>query len=108
TLRRHMQSRHKTTYLKWCKANNFDSMLPDDAKARRTEAHEALKQTRVGDHFTTVDPADDYKKLEPFSQDLFRDAAIQWLIETDQPISAFDHPTFQNMISVAARATKGV
>ena len=64
--------------------NNFDSMLPDDAKARRAEAHEALKQTRVGDHFTTVNPADDYKKLEPFSQELFRDAAIQWLIETDQ------------------------
>ena len=46
-------------------------MLPNDAKARRTEAHEALKQTRVGDHFTTINLADDYKKLEPFSQELF-------------------------------------
>ena len=71
-------------YLKWCKANNFDSMLPEDAKARRTEAHEALKQTRVGDHFTTIDPANDHKKLDPFTQDLFKEAAIQWLVETDQ------------------------
>ena len=46
-------------------------MLLNDAKARRTEAHEALKQTRVGDHFTTINLADDYKKLEPFSQELF-------------------------------------
>lgn len=59
-------------------------MLPDDAKERRSQAHEALKQTRVGDHFTTVNPADDHKKLEPFSQEVFREAAIQWLIETDQ------------------------
>ncbi|KJA18310.1 hypothetical protein HYPSUDRAFT_115814, partial [Hypholoma sublateritium FD-334 SS-4] len=95
-------------YLKWCKAKNFDSMLPDDAKQRRALAHEALKQTQVDDHFTTVAPGDDHKKLDPFSQALFKEAAIQWLVETDQPISAFEHPTFQHMISVAARATKGV
>ena len=59
-------------------------MLPDDAKARRAQAHEALKQTQVGDHFTTVDPANDHKKLDPFTQVLFKEAAIQWLVETDQ------------------------
>ena len=59
-------------------------MLPDDAKARRAQAHEALKQTRVGNHFTTVDPANDHKKLDLFTQELFKEAAIQWLVKTDQ------------------------
>lgn len=66
------------------KVKNFDSMLPDDAKERRALAHEALKQTQVDDHFTTVAPDDDYKKLDPYSHELFKEAAVQWLIETDQ------------------------
>jgi hypothetical protein len=56
----------------------------------------------------------------PFS----RDAAIEWLVSTDQvsviilffgplfthgqPIQALQHPSFQKMIHIAARATNGV
>jgi len=57
-------------------------MLPDDAKARRSEALENVRQqTQLSDHFRTIKPED---KPEPYSDELFKDAAIQWLIETDQ------------------------
>jgi len=57
-------------------------MLPDDTKARRQEALErALEQTQVDDHFHVVKPED---KPEPYSDDVFKEAALQWLIETDQ------------------------
>ncbi|KAF9034073.1 hypothetical protein BJ165DRAFT_1356689, partial [Panaeolus papilionaceus] len=109
TLRRHMAARHKGTYCKWAKANNFDSMLPEDAKKRREEAADALlkvQQTEVTSHFDTapekpVPPA-------PYTDELFKSVAIQWLVETNQPIQAFNHPSFQWMIAVAARATQGV
>lgn len=59
-------------------------MLPGNAKEHCSQVHEVLKQTQVSNHFMTVNPANDHKKLEQFSQELFREAAIQWLIETDQ------------------------
>ncbi|KAF9478224.1 hypothetical protein BDN70DRAFT_58423 [Pholiota conissans] len=46
--------------------------------------------------------------LELYSDALFKYVATKWFIETDQPIRAFEHPAFQEMIAVAARATKGV
>lgn len=39
---------------------------------------------------------------------LFQEAATQWLIDTDQPIEALEHPAFKNMVDIAARATNGV
>ena len=57
-------------------------MLTDDAKARRQDALEkALEQTQVDNHFHLVKPED---KPEPYSDNIFKKAAIQWLIETDQ------------------------
>ena len=57
-------------------------MLPDDAKARHQEVLErALEQTQVDDHFRPVKPED---KPEPYSDDVLKEVAIQWLIETDQ------------------------
>ncbi|KAG2074081.1 hypothetical protein BDR04DRAFT_1008948, partial [Suillus decipiens] len=44
----------------------------------------------------------------PYSDKLFKQAAIKWLVATDQPIQALDHPKFQDMIDVASRATNGV
>ncbi|KIJ97876.1 hypothetical protein K443DRAFT_104908, partial [Laccaria amethystina LaAM-08-1] len=44
----------------------------------------------------------------PYSNALFREAAIEWLIATDQLIQALDHPHFKRMIDIAACATKGV
>ncbi|KAF8186318.1 hypothetical protein BJ912DRAFT_469614 [Pholiota molesta] len=105
TLRRHMQARHKGVYQTWCKARKFESMLPDDTKARRAAALDALLQTQVDGHFKVATPED---KPEPYSDELFKEAAIQWLIETDQPIRALEHESFKNMIAIAARATKAV
>ena len=68
-------------YQAWCKARNFASMLPDDTKASRAAALETLLQTQVNAHFKVADPND---KPIPFSDELFKEAAIQWLIETDQ------------------------
>jgi len=100
-------------------------MLPEDSTARKiaqVEAAALTQQTHINDHFKVL-------KLEnkptPNSDALFREAAIQWLVETDQvclhrfwlyssvttslqPIQAFEHPSFQNMIEIAARTTKGV
>ncbi|KAJ7920998.1 hypothetical protein B0H13DRAFT_1564375, partial [Mycena leptocephala] len=44
----------------------------------------------------------------PYMDDLFVEAAIEWLIATDQPIDAMTNPKFKIMIDIAARATEGV
>jgi hypothetical protein len=56
-------------------------MLPEDTKSRKAEIEEKLQQTQVNDHFEKVQPE---KKPEPYSDELFKEAAIQWLVETDQ------------------------
>ncbi|KAF8346629.1 hypothetical protein F5887DRAFT_883096, partial [Amanita rubescens] len=107
TLRRHMQAAHTSFYRRWCKNNDFKSMLPDDTKARRAALLEdqTLRQTEVDEHFTTLKPED---KPQPYSDKLFEEVAIRWLIETDQPLQAFEHPTYREMIEIAARAPRGV
>ncbi|KAJ7867927.1 hypothetical protein B0H14DRAFT_2246927, partial [Mycena olivaceomarginata] len=44
----------------------------------------------------------------PYTDDLFREAAVEWLIDTDQPIDALTNPKFKVMIDIAVRATEGV
>lgn len=61
-------------------------MLPEDSKARKEASLEKLRQSQVEDHFNTVNPAT-REKPEPYSDELFKEAAIQWLIETDQVCS---------------------
>lgn len=57
-------------------------MLPDDTKARRTQMLEkTLHQTSVNDHFKST-PKEE--KLEPYSDELLKQAAIEWLIQTNQ------------------------
>jgi hypothetical protein len=57
-------------------------MIPEDAKARRQEAILDVKeQSQVDNHFMRIKPED---RLVPFSDKLFKDAAMRWLIETDQ------------------------
>jgi hypothetical protein len=57
------------------------SMLPDDTKARKTDLQQKLQQTQVNDHFDKIKPED---KPQPYSDEAFKDATIQWLVETDQ------------------------
>ena len=56
-------------------------MLPEDSKARRAALLESLRQTNVTEHFSEAKPED---KPSPYSDELFRRAAVQYLIETDQ------------------------
>lgn len=66
-------------YQKWCKS----SMLPEDSRERRLQATSgsSATQSQVDGHFQVLKP--DEKPL-PYSDELFHEAATQWLIETDQ------------------------
>lgn len=55
-------------------------MLPEDTKSRKAQLH-GKQQTAVDDHFEKARPED---KPEPYSDERFKEAAIQWLVETDQ------------------------
>ena len=63
-------------------------MLPEDSVNRKAAALEATSKTqqgRVDKHFETIKPGD---KPIPYSNTLFQDFAIQWLIQTDQVSSS--------------------
>ncbi|KAI9453639.1 hypothetical protein F5148DRAFT_985456 [Russula earlei] len=102
TLRQHMQSSHKAVYQKWAETNRFLSMLPKDAENRRKDA-ETNNQSCLDPH-----PQEKPQNTIPYTDELFRNAAIEWLMSTNQPIQAFKHPSFQNMIHVASHVTNGV
>jgi hypothetical protein len=96
-------------------------MLPGDVKARKVKAERA--QQTINSHLIERKLAE---RVLPYSDKLFKKAAIEWLVTTDQvslrhplmqivtdvwcvePIQAFEHPKFKEMIDVAARATNGV
>ncbi|KAF8234652.1 hypothetical protein L208DRAFT_1260578, partial [Tricholoma matsutake] len=48
------------------------------------------------------------ERIVPYTNEIFHEAAIRWLVSTDQLIQVFEHPSFQNMIHIAAHATNGV
>jgi hypothetical protein len=57
-------------------------MLPEDTEARRKAlAENLLRQSSVNDHFK---PALLVDKPQPYSDQLFKEAAIEWLIATNQ------------------------
>ena len=55
-------------------------MLPKDSKARR-EKQKANSQTRLDAHLEEI-PAK--TRVVPYSDELFRKTAIEWLVVTDQ------------------------
>jgi hypothetical protein len=98
-------------------------MLPKDAEKRRQNA-KADKQSRLDPHLAEKPQTN---RIISYTDGLFCDAAIEWLVSTDQvmkhcifrymflysciesqPIQAFEHPAFRSMIHIAARATGGV
>ncbi|KAG2363975.1 hypothetical protein BDR07DRAFT_1281009, partial [Suillus spraguei] len=93
-------------YIKWAQANKFTSMLPSDTKCHKLDAAAtADTQAQLDGHLRKQEPKD---CVVPYSDALFREAAIQWLIEMDQPIDAINHKGFKYMIDVAVHATNGV
>lgn len=95
-------------------------MLPGDVKARKKKAER--NQQAIDAHLTERKLAE---RVMPYSDKLFKKAAIAWLVATNQvrlyscmrqhnliffikPIQALEHPKFKEMIDIAARATNGV
>ena len=69
-------------YKKLAKRNNFNSMLPKDTQeCQKMLAATNLQQSAVDDHFELACPED---KPVLYADNLFHEAAIEWLIETNQ------------------------
>ncbi|KIM61765.1 hypothetical protein SCLCIDRAFT_121168 [Scleroderma citrinum Foug A] len=52
---------------------------------------------------STLDPHLRSKEtIAAYLESSFHAVAIQWLVETDQPIQALQHPAFKNMIDIAS------
>lgn len=98
-------------------------MLPRDTEARRKQNKKQLAQSTLTSHLREKPPPP--PPVVKYTDTLFRNAAVEWLIATDQvrepffnviadtegllqPIQALEHPVFRNMIDIAARATEGV
>ncbi|OJA16868.1 hypothetical protein AZE42_13376, partial [Rhizopogon vesiculosus] len=103
---RHIAFLHIDAYRKWCKDNNFTSMLASDVKEQKTAPVIAsAQQTTIDGHLTELPET---PVVIPYSVTTFREATIEWLISTGQPIQAVNHSSFKKMIDIAARATHGV
>ncbi|KAG1906237.1 uncharacterized protein F5891DRAFT_942271, partial [Suillus fuscotomentosus] len=76
TLHRHAEAHFSGKYRKWANQHSFKSMLPGDVKARKENA----AQQRINAHLTEHKA----KRVVPYSDKLFRQAAIEWLVATDQ------------------------
>ncbi|KAJ7437945.1 hypothetical protein FB451DRAFT_1060662, partial [Mycena latifolia] len=107
TLRRHLESDHYNVYHRWAKQNDFTSALPGDRKtaAEKKKAVAPDIQPTLDDHLKEIPPKE---VIIPYSDEAFREAAIEWLVATDQPIDALEHPKFVEMIDISSRAKNGV
>ena len=95
-------------------------MLPKDAEKRHKDSALANNQSRLDLHLREKQQKE---AVIPYSDERFRNAAIEWLVSTDQvckyspselgtkplsresqPIKAFEYQSYQNMINIAARA----
>jgi hypothetical protein len=72
-------------YRAWCKKNNFESKLEEDVLARKKAATDA-EEAKAKLHQKTLDPHlhDKSERVVPYSDSAFRDAALEWLIATNQ------------------------
>ncbi|KAF8262702.1 hypothetical protein EI94DRAFT_1601197, partial [Lactarius quietus] len=98
TLRRHAAAVHSRRYQKWCEMSNFNSMLLDDAKKRKL----VDKQPSVTEHFG---PEDRDARPILYSDKALETAALEWIIQTNQPIQLLKHPAFRKMLDITSRAT---
>ncbi|KAG6892438.1 hypothetical protein C0992_000495 [Termitomyces sp. T32_za158] len=76
--------------------------LPNDVKAHKDKA-KVDKQSRIDGHLKEKE-----QEEIRYSDGFFREVAVEWLVATDQPIGALEHPKFHQMIDVASRAKNGV
>lgn len=72
----------KREYYKWTKSNHFESKLADDVAKRKKEALKAEeRQSTLDPHLRELPPK---KRIIPYSHKLLCEAAIEWLVETNQ------------------------
>lgn len=71
----------KNKYRDWCSKNSFESMIPDDVKTRKANALAKQKQDTLDGHLHERPPA---PHIVRYTDALFRQVAIEWLIETGQ------------------------
>ncbi|KAJ7847688.1 hypothetical protein B0H13DRAFT_1646001, partial [Mycena leptocephala] len=111
TNRRHLAktAKHADVYRAWAVKNDFESKLEEDIPSRKQALAEA-EEAKAKLPQQTLDPhlREKPERVVSYSDELFRDAALEWLIATDQPIDALNHPKFKEMIDIAARAPDGV
>ncbi|KAI6100051.1 hypothetical protein EDD16DRAFT_1497213 [Pisolithus croceorrhizus] len=88
-------------YLKWATANNFPSMLPSDTKWHQEEAASS-SQPNLKSHLVPKQQDIHYSDL------IFHQAVVQWLIAMDQPIHATEHPAFKKMVNITSWATHAI
>lgn len=69
-------------YLQWAEANGFTPMLPKDAKQRMNK-QSGSKQSRLDSHLQHT-PLKPEEKVNQYSDKLFREALVRWIVETDQ------------------------
>lgn len=108
-------------YRDWAKDAKFESRLEVDVAARKAAANDTTKKQKQ----STLDPhLEEKERFVPYTDANFRNAALEWLIKTDQvhiqnhhhlvfscslqPVSALEDPKFIEMINIASRATGGV
>lgn len=65
----------------WAKNKGFTSMLKNDVEARKKQVQASAEQSFIDDHAVPIVPKE---RAVPYSDELFEQAAIEWLIETDQ------------------------
>ncbi|KAF8476568.1 hypothetical protein DFH94DRAFT_634910, partial [Russula ochroleuca] len=103
TCRRHCGSRHAGKYRDWCQKAGFESKLAGDVIARKLKAGQSQ---RTIDSYLVEKKSTN--KPVAYSDRLFLQAAVEWLVATDQPIEALEHPKFKEMIDIASCGTNGV
>ena len=72
-------------YRKWCQTKEFLSMLREDSQKQWKDAVMTAEQSTVDLHFQ------DFLKVQPYSDNLMKEAAIKWLIQTNQVCSTNFH-----------------
>lgn len=77
----HILKEPKGTYRRWAKDNNFESRLAGDVKARKAAATPLAQQSSLNQHLVEKSQPE---RVVPYSDTIFRDAATEWLIATDQ------------------------
>ncbi|KAG1895253.1 uncharacterized protein F5891DRAFT_927034, partial [Suillus fuscotomentosus] len=101
TLCRHTKAKFSAKYRKWAKEHSFELMLPGNVKACKENA----AQQSINVHLTERKLAE---QVVSYADKLFKQAAIEWLMSTDQPIQALEHPKFKEMINIVAHATNSI